>query len=239
MQAGSRPEAVTMMKRILFAFLLLAVFALPVLAQKPRPRSTPKPPPTVKPFEPEVISRAGEERIEPPPPQLPPASGEPITGPLPTPDQGLQETVTQLAQQVKSMSAKIDQMESQQKVLLEMEMLTRAESRAEALRKQLFELTEKESALRAKLEQIEFDLKPESIARATAITGSLKPEDAREQRKKTLESEKTRINRQLEEIAANRVSLDGSLRNADALVEKLRAKLDKSIEEQLGEKPQP
>ncbi len=83
--------------------------------------------------------------------------------------------------------------ERQKRLMLNLDILTRAEQRAESLRKQLFELVEKENTLKTKLETIEYDSRPEIIERQVSFAGSLRPEELREARKKNLEAEKRNL----------------------------------------------
>ena len=128
--------------------------------------------------------------------------------------------------------------EQKQKVLLtNLDILTKAEQRSESLRKQRFELVEKESTIRSKLDQIDLDLRPESIERGVAIMGSLRPEEIREARRKSLDSEKRNLQTLLNEVVTTRTRLDNDLLRSDALVEKLRAKLEQDIESALADDP--
>jgi hypothetical protein len=128
--------------------------------------------------------------------------------------------------------------EQKQKVLLtNLDILTKAEQRSESLRKQRFELVEKESSIRSKLDQIDLDLRPESIERGVAIMGSLRPEELREARRKSLDAEKRNLQTLLNEVVTTRTRLDNDLLRSDALVEKLRAKLEQDIESALADDP--
>jgi uncharacterized protein YoxC len=60
----------------------------------------------------------------------------------------------------------------QNRISLSLELLSRTEQRAEVLRKQLLELIEKETAIKSRLVQIEEDMRPESIERASSLVGS-------------------------------------------------------------------
>ncbi len=75
--------------------------------------------------------------------------------------------------------------------------MTRAEQRAEQLRSQLMDVQSKIADFEAKLEQIEFALRPENIESAAAGYGSMRPEAVREARKKQLEGERSRVTAQL------------------------------------------
>jgi len=151
--------------------------------------------------------------------------------------------IADLEARIKSLEAtqKTDPDAKHKKLLLNLDILTRAEQRAETLRKQVFDLMEKENTTRAKVGQIDNDLRPESIDRTVAFAGSLRPEELRSTRKKTLEAEKANLENLLVEIQRNRANLDQSVQKADALVEKLRARLEKEIDAALddeSDKPQ-
>jgi predicted nucleic acid-binding Zn-ribbon protein len=120
---------------------------------------------------------------------------------------------------------------------LNLDILTRAEQRSESLRKQVFELLEKESSIKTKLDSLEYDLRPESIDRTTAIVGSLRPEEIRASRKKSLESERTNLQNLLTEIQRTKTRLDMDLQRSDALVERLRNKFEKEIDTALDDEP--
>src|SRR5215203_7114646 len=98
--------------------------------------------------------------------------------------------------------------EKQRRLLLNLDILTRAEQRAESLRKQLFELVEKQNSIQLKLDTIDYDLRPEMIERTVSFTGSLRPEEIREAKKKSLEAEKRNFSNLLIDIQNTRVNLE-------------------------------
>ncbi len=141
-----------------------------------------------------------------------------------------------LGDRIKSLEASNGSKENKQKsLLMNLDILTRAESRAESLRKQLFEIIEKESSTQARLEQIKIDSRGEVIDRSVAMMGSLRPEEIREQRRKTLEAEKRSLESLLVQIQTNRAALENNVQRADILVEKVRTKLDKEIDDALAD----
>jgi len=124
--------------------------------------------------------------------------------------------------------------EDKQKILLaNLDILTKAEQRAESLRKERWELVEKENAMRTRLDQIDVDIRPEMIDRSVAMAGSLRPEELREARRKSLTAEKQNLTNLLNEISITRNRLEQDILRAEALVEKIRAKLDKDIDDAL------
>ena len=88
---------------------------------------------------------------------------------------------------------------------------------AAELRTQLTEVQAKETELKARLQQLDEDLKPENIERSLAGVGSTKPEDLRELRRKQLTIEKTSVMNQLEQLAAGRARLEAAIQRADNL----------------------
>lgn len=130
--------------------------------------------------------------------------------------------------------------EKQRMLLLNLDILTRAEQRAEALRKQVFEMMEKENTIKIRLDQIEQDIRPDVIERTTVqIAGSLRPEEIREGRRKTLDAERRNLQSLLTQIQNTHSSLDLALSRAEQLVDKLRTKLEKDIDDALLKEEQP
>ena len=110
--------------------------------------------------------------------------------------------------------------------LIDLERLSLAEGRAEAFRKQLADVIERENGLRSKIEQLDYQMRPEVIQSETLTIGSLRPEEVRDSRRKMLENEKTRANDQLSTVLESRTRLESAIINADALVDKLRLRVE-------------
>ncbi len=167
-----------------------------------------------------------------------PAVAERISEPAGTADITSQ-TMEDLVNRIKGLesSKKVDYDTKQKRLMLNLDILTRAESRAETLRKQLFDMIEKENTYTAKLNQIDTDIRPESIERSVAFAGTLRPEELRTMRRKSLDSEKTNLQALIVEIQRTRANLDQNVQKADLLVEKLRVKLEKEIDEALVDEP--
>lgn len=122
----------------------------------------------------------------------------------------------------------------QNRIVLNLDLLTRAEFRAEVLRKQFFELIEKETSLRVRLVQVEEDMRPENIERALNPYGTTRTAELRDTRRRALESERRGIESLLNQIGPSRVRLDEDVKQADSMVFRLRQRLlpqiDKEIE---------
>ena len=80
--------------------------------------------------------------------------------------------------------------ESLKRISSNFDLLTRAEERAEILRKQLIELIEKETAFKMRLAQLEEDMRPENIERAMSTYGTTRTVELRETGRRVLENEK-------------------------------------------------
>ena len=137
----------------------------------------------------------------------------------------VKQTITTLSNQVNKLNDKLTKMQEDDKDQRDMERLTRAEQRAEQLRSQLMDIQSKIADFEAKLEQIDYALKPENIESAAAGYGSTRPETIRDMRKKQLEGEKSRVTAQLKLAETSKSRLEVASANADAEVDLLRAKM--------------
>jgi hypothetical protein len=217
----------------LAVLLSVGLFALDTDAQtnrrKPKPTPTPAP---VRSTEPAIISRADDYPtvvIEPVP------SGAPIDLPA---DRTTDTTIEELRERLLQLEAKANKKDPDQKqrqLALNLDILTKSEQRSDGLRKQLFEMIEKENTIRGRMDQIDNDIRPESIERSMSTVGSLRPEELRAQRKRSLELEKANLQVLLTEVQKNRTNLELNLQRSDALVEKLRVKIEKEIDDALSE----
>lgn len=218
----TREKSPVSMKHLIPLFALVAAVTVggtvATHGQQPIPRPTVSP----TPFEPEVISRDTEleDRIE----RMTRRDSErPEARP---PVQELDATSSALA--LESLSK-----EEQERLLLYLDILTRLEQRAESLRAQLISMIEKQNSVSTKIQQVEYNLRPEVIAGVTALTGSFRPEDLRDQRKAELEIEKANLENLLSQIETSISSLENNLRRADQMVERVRAAFELVLESAL------
>lgn len=231
------------MKFFVAAFLLVSVCLIEADAQTKRKRTrrttsrpaAPKPvitnPPIAPPSETTATTTSGDVKIistaegaEPaqsPDPAASPAKKETSTAEK----DDMQRTIGTLSNQVDRLNDKLTQMNEDDRYHLDMERLTRAEQRAEQLRGQLFDTETKMADIESKLEQIEYALRPENIERVTQSYGSTRPEDARDARRRQLESERNRLRAQFKLLETSKSRLEVAVANADSEVDLLRAKL--------------
>jgi hypothetical protein len=110
--------------------------------------------------------------------------------------------------------------------LIDVELLTRAENRSDALRAQLLDLQMKEIELQARLDDLDYRLTPESLTQALVFVGSVRPMDElRDDLRARIEGEKTRVNAQLELLASTRARLEAAISDAEAECARLRQRL--------------
>lgn len=144
----------------------------------------------------------------------------------------MRNTVNRLTQTVTRLSDELSAMKGEQRALVDLERLTRAEQRAESLRSQLRDVTDKEFVLQDRLAQITAELDPGAIERRSLLIGSLNPSAVREQIRLSLERERERVQRQLELLATSRVRLESAVASADQEVERIKARIDATEQQQ-------
>src|SRR5689334_23183428 len=86
---------------------------------------------------------------------------------------------------------------------------------AQQLRNQLSQLNDREAEVKIRLQELDYELKPENIEHYFAGYGSLHPEELREARRKKLQIEKDRLAAQLTEIDQSRQQLEAAIVAAD------------------------
>jgi hypothetical protein len=219
-------------KRILFhSFGIAAVcgaLAAGASAQASKPKAKPlATPPVLSPAE--IISRA-DDYVE------PRTVETSISKSVASAELSDSETIKKLNERIKTLESskgtqKADKDENQKRLLLNLDILTRAEQRSESLRKQVFEMIEKENSVKGRLDQIEIEMRPEAIERALQLQGSMKPEEVRENRRRTLDAERRNLTSLLLDIQGTRANLSSNLLKADTMVEKIRTKLERDIDD--------
>lgn len=171
------------------------------------------------------------------------------SAPQPTPDpDAMKKTIQTLSNQVDRLTDKLNQMEESQRSMVDLERLSRAEQRSAQLRAEQRDVQGKIGDAEVRLQDIEFSLKPENIERTTQVFGTTRPEEARAYRRKQLETERDRLQRQLEQLRASEARLTDAIATSDAEVERLQKRLDAAdrnaienskIKAQTGEAAQP
>ena len=126
--------------------------------------------------------------------------------------------------------------ERQKRIAQNLDLLSRTEQRAEVMRKQLIELTEKETTFKNRLVQIDEDMRPDSIDRSVMLVGSIgstRTSDLRDTRRRILDNERKGVESLYNQTSQSRARLEEDVRQADALVARLRMRLLPLIEKEI------
>jgi len=225
------------------AFLLASLFTLSLFSidadaqrRRRRARRAPRPvvinpdiaPPgseSVGPDGERIISTADEASTDPTAPPQTPAAKK-------STEREMEKTINALSNQIDRLNNKLSKMEENDRSLIDMERLTRAEQRAENLRMQQVDVESKLADLQSRLEQAEYAMKPENIERSNAGYGSVRPEEARDTRRRQLESERTRVLAQIRILETSRTRLEQALATADSEVDLLRRRLEQNRQQE-------
>jgi len=195
-------------------------------APKPVVTNPPIAPPTDEPgSDVKIISTAedGTDQSESKPAETKPAAKKKVPSDS---QEEMKETINTLSNQVDKLNDKLSQMQENDRAMIDMERLTRAEQRAEGLRSQLLDNETRLADLQSRLDQIEYAIKPENIERATAVYGTTRPEEAREARRRQLENERTRTQSQIKLLETSKTRLELAIATADNEVDLLRRRLE-------------
>jgi chromosome segregation ATPase len=156
------------------------------------------------------------------------AASKSVTAPPESEQDALRRTITDLSGQLNKLTDKLNKMEEQQRSLVDIERLSRAEQRAETFRTQLRDVQAKETDLQSQMDQLEFAMTPENIERTVSTYGTTRPEVAREQRQRQLEAQKAKLRAQMDQLEQSRLRLEPAIATADAEVDKLRRQMELS-----------
>ncbi len=154
---------------------------------------------------------------------------------------GISRSVQQLNERLRLFVDKFEKVggltltEKQQRFVMGLEILVRSEQRVATLQKAHTELIEKQIQVKARLTQIELDIRPQSIERSTQFEGSTQTVEIRETRRDKLLSEQRSLTQLIQQIERNIAEADAALREAQAHVFRLRRSLLPQIEREINE----
>ena len=141
----------------------------------------------------------------------------------------LRRNLQDLTSAMQSLRRRVAELEKDRLATRLQEQLEHEEQRGEALQLHLYEISEKEQPLLARIEQIDQLLQPESVERTMAGVGSVHPEDLRDEVKKKLMSERIRLQMQLALLRQDRARTTSSLATTDAAIQRLKMKLQEAL----------
>jgi hypothetical protein len=141
----------------------------------------------------------------------------------------LRKNLQQLNSEVQRLKRRVSELEKDRLATTIQEQLEKEEQRGEALQLHLLEIAEKEAPLQARIDQINQQLRPETIERTMAGVGSVHPEDVREEVRKRLIGEKLRLQTQLDLLRQDRIRTQAMLITTDAAIQRLKQKLAEAL----------
>ena len=235
-----------MMKGIVFRLsvisvgllLLIGLAAIDTAAQRPRKKKRSTGTSTVQPVaaqtEPVIVSTA--DQFPDPDAQIIAAPQEQTSG---TAAAGA--SFDDLAVRIRKLESlnKNDYDTRQKRLSLNLDILSKAEERSDSLHKQLFDMIDRETTIKTRLDTIDVDVRPESIEKSVALAGTLRPEELRAMRRKSLEAERNNLQTLLVEVQRQRSLIEANVFRSDSLVDRLRLKLEKDIDDALADTQKP
>ena len=130
--------------------------------------------------------------------------------------------------------------ETQGKISSGFALLAQSENRAETLRRQLLELIEKETLYRTRIAQIDEDARPENVERGLSGYGTTRTTELRDTRRRVLETDRRGFQSLLALTTESRSRLEEEVKQADALVQKLRLRMNPLLDREIEKlTPQP
>ncbi len=151
----------------------------------------------------------------------------------------ISRSVQQLSERLKLFVDKFEKVggltlsEKQQRFVMGLEILVRSEQRVATLQKAHTDLIEKQIQVKSRLTQIELELRPQSIERATTFEGSTQTVEIRENRRDKFVAEQRSLTQLLQQIDRNVSEAEASLREAQSHVGRLRRSLLPQIEKEI------
>jgi hypothetical protein len=125
--------------------------------------------------------------------------------------------------------------EKQQKLILGMELLQKAEARLGTLQQSQILLVEKLNETRGKLAQNEIDSRPRNIERSFAMEGTTELVELRENKVAKLQAERQQLMVLARQIESNLAETSEAVRDAQGMVNRLRRQYLPQIEREIFE----
>ena len=123
--------------------------------------------------------------------------------------------------------------DKQNPIAKNLDILSRAEQRAEGMRRTLLEMTEKETAYRTRIMQLDEDARSDSIDRSLSGVGTTRTPELRDLRRRQLDNERKGVELLFGQATTNRARLEEEVKQADALVARIRQRLLPIIEKEI------
>jgi hypothetical protein len=128
--------------------------------------------------------------------------------------------------------------DKQQKLVIAMEILSRAEGRVAVLQKEQIDLTQALNDTRSKLAQNEIDSRPRSIDRSLSLEGTTDTQELRDIKSAKLAADRSALSGLFQQLQQSLIETNTSLYDAQSLANRLRRLYLPQIEKELLETPQ-
>lgn len=190
-----------------------------------------------------TLTVVGQAQTNPGSSSNPPAYAAPIDpmGSIAVDLANISRSVQTLNQTLKSFVEKFEKVggmtftEKQQKLVLALEFLVRAEERLAILQRTQIEFVDKQASTRSRLAQVERDLFPQNIDRSVAFEGTTRAEEMRESKRTALQAERTQLQALLSQINITVNETAEAVRDAESQVRRLRRQYLPQIEREIFE----
>jgi len=143
----------------------------------------------------------------------------------------VRSNLQRLNEEMSRLRRRLAELEKDRQINTIQDMLTKEEQRGEGLQLHLIEIAEKEEPLQARVDQLNQNLKPERIEGIMSGVGSVHPEEAREELRRRIVNERSRVQVQLELLRQDKMRTMASLRTTDDAIQRLKIKLTDAIKE--------
>ena len=177
-----------------------------------------------------------------------PAQNSPTPGPYPpqaNPMDNISQALSSISRSVKTLNQNMNVFieklsggvgdDRHKKILIGLQILNEAEKRLATLQSSQISLVEKQVPTRSRLIQIEQELRPESTERATTYLGTTRTDEFRENRKRSLETERASLQALLTQIESTLAQTSSEVRGAQVLVTRLRRQFLPLIDSQISD----
>lgn len=123
--------------------------------------------------------------------------------------------------------------EKQQRLLFAFEMLNRAETRLSTLQLLKVQLADRQATTNRKIAQLDDSLRSENVDRM--LNGSLNAEDARNDRRRSLQNEKNELTKLLYEIQSSIGDTDSEITETQMFLRRIRRLIFPNVEKEISD----
>jgi len=137
----------------------------------------------------------------------------------------LRRSISKLVAEVEALAKRVSDLEKERLFDVTRVLLVGEEQRAESLQVRLRDNVERQAAVQVRLDQVDYQLRPENIEKIFTGVGMVRPEEARDVVRRRLTSERQAIMAQLELLRQERNRFQSSLAITDVVIQRYRIRL--------------